>query len=82
MTLEELNKRKTPIVIIDKSLEKYKNIVLFPEKLAKANDVLKRIGLPKLPKQRYYLPKAFRINGDNFANSTLFCAKFFLWSGS
>jgi hypothetical protein len=50
MTIEELNKRKTPIVIIDKSLEKYKNITLFPQKLAKANDVLKRIGLPKATK--------------------------------
>ena len=48
MTIEELNKRKSPIVIIDKSLEKYKNIVLFPEKLAKANEVLKRIGLPPM----------------------------------
>lgn len=49
MTIEELKKRKTPIVVIDKSLEKYKGKVLFPEKLAKANEVLKRIGLPKLP---------------------------------
>ena len=48
MTIEELKKKKTPIVVIDKSLEKYKGKVLFPEKLAKANDVLKRIGLPKL----------------------------------
>ncbi len=48
MTIEELNKRKTPIVMIDKSLEKYKEKNLFPEKLAKANEVLKRIGLPKM----------------------------------
>ena len=48
MTVKELNKRETPIVIIDKSLEKYVGKVLFPEKLAKANEVLKRIGLPKL----------------------------------
>jgi len=48
MTLKELNKRKTPIVIIDKSLEKYKGEVLFPEKLAKANEVLRTIGLPKV----------------------------------
>jgi len=47
MTIEELNKRKTPIVTIDKSLEQFKEKVLFPEKLEKANDVLKRIGLPK-----------------------------------
>lgn len=50
MTIEELNKRKTPIVVIDNSLEKYKDVVLFPEKLAKANDVLKRIGLPNQSK--------------------------------
>jgi hypothetical protein len=50
MTIEELNRRKTPIVVIDKSLEKYKGKILFPEKLAKANDVLKRIGLPKIVK--------------------------------
>ena len=48
MTIEGLSNRKTPIVTIDKSLEKYKGKVLFPEKLAKANEVLKRIGLPKL----------------------------------
>ena len=51
MTVEELNKRKTPIVIIDNSLEKYKNIVSFPDKLAKANAALKRIGVPKIPKK-------------------------------
>jgi hypothetical protein len=48
MTIEELNKRKTPIVVIDNSLEKYKDTVLFPEKLEKANATLKRIGVPKL----------------------------------
>ena len=49
-TIKELNKRKTPIVIIDNSLEQFKGGVLFPEKLAKANEVLKRIGLPKFSK--------------------------------
>ncbi len=48
MTIEELKKRKTPVVVIDKSLAKYKGKNLFPEKLAKANDALKRIGLPKI----------------------------------
>ncbi len=48
MTIKELNKRKTPIVIIDNSLEKFKGKVLFPEKLAKANEVLKKIGLPDI----------------------------------
>ena len=50
MNLEELNKRKTPIVIIDESLDKYINVVLFPEKLAKANITAKKLGLPKLDK--------------------------------
>ena len=48
MTIKQLKNRKTPIVVINKSLEKYKGQNLFPEKLAKANDVLKRIGLPKI----------------------------------
>lgn len=50
MTIKELNKRKTPIVAIDTTLDKYNGKVLFPEKLAKANEVLKRIGLPKVKK--------------------------------
>lgn len=49
MTTEKLKKRKGSVLVIDKSLEKYKGKNLFPEKLAKANSVLKRIGLPKLP---------------------------------
>ncbi len=42
-----LKKRKIPIVKIDKSLNKYDEIVLFPEKLDKANEILRKIGLPK-----------------------------------
>ncbi len=34
-------------VSIDKSLNQYENKVLFPEKLEKANDMLKNVGLPK-----------------------------------
>jgi hypothetical protein len=45
--IKELEKRKTPIVRIDKSLDKYKNVVLFPEKLEKANEMLRTVGLPK-----------------------------------
>lgn len=44
---EELKKRKTPIVKIDKSLDKFDDKVLFPEKLNKANEMLKKTGLPK-----------------------------------
>jgi len=46
-TIEKLNRRKTPIVKIDKSLEKLRGKNLFPEKLAKANEVIARLGLPK-----------------------------------
>ena len=45
-TVHELNKRKVPIVRIDTSLEKFRNKVLFPEKLAKANEMLKTAKLP------------------------------------
>ena len=43
----ELKKRKIPIVKIDKSLNKYDDVVLFPEKLEKANEMLRKVGLPK-----------------------------------
>ena len=45
--IKELEKRKVPIVRIDKSLNKYKNVVLFPDKLEKANEMLRTVGLPK-----------------------------------
>lgn len=48
MKIKELNKRKTPIVIINKSLDKIADKVLFPEKLKEANNILKTVGLPKL----------------------------------
>jgi hypothetical protein len=46
--LTELKKRKIPIVKIDKSLNKFDDVILFPEKLEKANEMLKKIGLPKI----------------------------------
>ncbi len=46
-TIEKLNKSKTPIVKIDKSLEKLRGKNLFPEKLAKANEIIVKVGLPK-----------------------------------
>ena len=45
--INEIKKRKVPIVRIDKSLNKYKDIVLFPDKLEKANEMLRTVGLPK-----------------------------------
>ena len=46
-SIKKLNKSKTPIVKIDKSLEKLRGKGLVPEKLAKANEVIARVGLPK-----------------------------------
>jgi hypothetical protein len=46
----ELNKKKVPIVQIDDSLEQYKEKPLFQEKVDKANEILKNIGLPKKKK--------------------------------
>ena len=47
MKVNELNKSKLPVVRIDNSLGKYKDQVLFKDKLDKANEMLKTIGLPK-----------------------------------
>ena len=51
MKAKELNKSKLPVVRIDNSLEKYKDKVLFKDKLDKANEMLKTAGLPKPKKQ-------------------------------
>ncbi len=51
----EINEKKIPAVRIDPSLDKYDNIVLFPEKLAKANEQLKKLGFPKLPNKKHSL---------------------------
>lgn len=45
--IDELNKSKLPIVKIDKSLNEYKDKILFKEKVEKANETLKKVGLPK-----------------------------------
>ena len=47
-TVKELNEKKMPIIRIDKSLEKYKDLPLFQNKVDKANEMLRTIGLPKL----------------------------------
>lgn len=49
-TIEELNERKTPIVIIDKKLDKLKSEPLFQDKVDKANETLAKAGLPNLKK--------------------------------
>ncbi|MCY7420557.1 MAG: hypothetical protein LH478_02315 [Chitinophagaceae bacterium] len=45
--IQELNESKVPIVIIDPSLEKYRDKILFPEKLARAKELLKNAKLPE-----------------------------------
>lgn len=52
-TMLEINKNKVPAVRIDPLLDKYDDVVLFPEKLAKANEQLKKSGFPKLPKKKH-----------------------------
>lgn len=44
------NRRIIPIVKINNSLEKYKNIALFQDKVDKANETIKKVGLPKVAK--------------------------------
>jgi hypothetical protein len=51
-TMLEINKKKVPAVRIDPSLDKYDSVVLFPEKLAKANVQLKKSGFPKLTNKK------------------------------
>jgi len=48
--IKDLNTKKAPIVLIDKTLDFFNDKVLFPDKLEKANEMLKKIGLPKLSK--------------------------------
>jgi predicted nucleotide-binding protein (sugar kinase/HSP70/actin superfamily) len=45
--ITEIKKRKIPIVRVDNSLKKYDDKILFPDKLEKANEMLRKIGLPK-----------------------------------
>lgn len=45
--IEQLNNSKVPVIVFDKKLEQFRNKILFPEKLAKANDIIAKVGLPK-----------------------------------
>ena len=51
-TRQILKEKKTPTIQIDKSLDKYDNIILFPEKLAKAEEDIKRLGFPRIPEKK------------------------------
>jgi hypothetical protein len=46
MTIGKLNSSKVPVIVIDKKLEQFRDKVLFPEKLEKANEILSKVGLP------------------------------------
>ena len=48
----ELNDKKIPVVRIDKSLNKYSNVVLFPEKVEKAKQAFEKFGIPDLKKHK------------------------------
>ncbi len=45
-TIKKINQKKVPIVRIDNSLEKFKDMPIFQDKVEKANEVLKKVGLP------------------------------------
>jgi hypothetical protein len=47
-TIKELNEKKIPIVRINNDLKKYKAMPIFQEKVDKANEMLRTIGLPKI----------------------------------
>ncbi len=48
--IEQLNKSKVPIVAIDPSLNKYQGKVIFPKKLALAEEQIKGLKLPQIKK--------------------------------
>lgn len=45
-TTTELGTIKNPVIVIDPELNKYKDVVLFPEKVKKAKAAMARLGLP------------------------------------
>ncbi len=51
MTVEQSNNSKVPVIVIDKKLEQFRGKTLFPEKLAKANEILSKAGLPQVNKK-------------------------------
>ena len=48
MKVDELNKAKIPVVKINKKLEEFRGKILFPKKLALANEMLLKVKLPTL----------------------------------
>ena len=47
--IQDISKRKVPIVAIDTALDKYEDKILFPKKLERANKMLKTAKLPPKP---------------------------------
>lgn len=54
MTIKNLNKSKTPIVKINKTLDKLAAKILFPDTLEDANCILKTVGLPKTKNSHHH----------------------------
>lgn len=52
-TMFEINEKKVPAVRIDSSLNKLDKIVLFPDKLAKANEQIKKSGFPNVKDKKH-----------------------------
>jgi hypothetical protein len=46
-TIKVVNEKKIPILKIDNSLEKYVKMPIFQDKVDKANEMLRTVGLPK-----------------------------------
>ena len=49
-TIEKLNNSKLPIIAFDKKLEQFRDKDLFPKKMKKAKEILKKAGVPKFKK--------------------------------
>jgi len=67
MTIEELNASNIPIIVFDKKLEELRDKSLFPEKLAKANEILLSVGMPK----EYYVSIDASAKGSAKTNDTV-----------
>lgn len=50
MTIDQINNSKLPIIVFDKKLEQFRGKTLFPDKLKKSNEILEKVGLPKVEK--------------------------------
>jgi hypothetical protein len=61
MNSEKRFKSRVPKVTINPRLDKYRDTVLFPEKIADANAFLKKVGLPDFEKIKNVHPVKPRI---------------------